>query len=830
MRSRMIAICMGILVTGHFSTLPQLFSIAWVLLLIFSLRVLLHYLYKTPDLFLSIGKFSTTLCWFFLLGVGWASGWGQHSLSRVLAANLEGRDIWVTGEVVSLPEPTGRARQFEFFVATACLELTGDSCSGSTVDVAGRRLLLNYYGEKLIAPGNRWLFQVRLNRPHGFANPGVFDYEAWLFEKRISAKGYVRENQSNTKLGENNLSLSALRYRLRNKILQASTGLNFQGIMLALTLGDKSLIRAQQWDLFNHTGTSHLIVISGLHVGFITLLVFNLTNYLVRLLPVLLLYIPAQTVAAYAAILGALFYSFLAGFSLPTQRAFIMIALFMWGKITARNTPVSMVFCIAATVVLMLSPLAGMSAGFWLSFIAVFALLFVFTGMNKIPDLGPGRRGTGYGEIDRGRYFSGWSDKWGRSQAVVFIALIVPLAMWTQQLSLVAPLANIVAIPLVSLVLVPVCLLAAMLLLVFDNAVVETLASWLFQLAEYLLQWLIGGLRLLLELAPSSGLFTFYSVSVWSCISAAIACLLLLMPRGWGGKYLFFPLLLPLLFPVTDQVATGQVEVDVLDVGQGLAVLVRTTHHTLVYDTGPRFSDSFDTGKAVVVPVLRRRGVASIDMLVVSHSDNDHAGGADSVLALMEVRAIRSGSSDFNPAMKSAAVSKRACVAGEKWSWDTVQFEFLHPDDNNSESANNSSCVLKIDVGGRSGREANPQYAPQSLLLVGDIEGRVERRLVDRYAGQLSADILVAPHHGSNTSSTSVFLDAVNPVVVIYSSGYRNQFGHPTIAVRERYRNRGTVAYNTANTGLLNFSLGGSGFSAQIHSFREENRRYWFTE
>ncbi|MES3008068.1 MAG: DNA internalization-related competence protein ComEC/Rec2 [Pseudomonadota bacterium] len=797
MRSRMIAFCSGTAVVSHLSDLPALHFI-WLIALAVPLCVTV---WRAPA--------PVAVAAALLLGIGWAIGVGSARLAALLPAELEGEDFWVTGEVRGLPQSNGRSQQFTFQVESSCFTLLPRDCSDQPPEFSSRfndrKILLNHYGSVDLIPDQRWLLRVRLNQPHGFANPGGFDYEGWLFQQAYAAKGYVRENPFNVHLEDGPLSISLVRFRLREKMLAAMQDLPHASIILALVLGDQEQISAESWSLFTATGTNHLIVISGMHIAFVALLCYGLCNRLVRVSPWLLLRIPAQKCGALGAVTGALLYGVLAGFSVPTQRSCIMVLVFMSGQLMGRQLPVSFSFCLALTLVLLINPLSLTGAGFWLSFGAVGTLLLAFGGIRHLrgadrhPDTGEHERWS-------------WQRLWQQHvqpQYVVFIGMIVPLAIMMQQLSLLSPLANVLAIPLVNILVVPVALLGTLLLVIH-----APLGALLLTVADHVLAVVIWLLQALTRQSGELVLWQFFGLTIAALVFAGFGTLLLLMPRGWPARWLALVMFLPLLFPQRQRLDPGIAEITVLDVGQGLAVVVQTAEHVLVYDTGPRLSESFDTGSAVVFPFLRRNGLRRVDRLIVSHGDNDHAGGVESLLKLMEIGDI-AGSTW--PALGKAPENFALCEQHQRWEWDGVQFEILHPPAGLPYDGNDSSCVLRIEAAG------------QSALLPGDIEAEAERRLLQAYGAALGSDVLVAPHHGSRTSSSAAFLTAVQPSVVLYSAGYRSQFGHPAPDVVARYESLGVAPYNTALSGALTLRLGETATLLPPQEFRSHERRYWFT-
>lgn len=789
MRSRMIAFCLAIVAVCQFPRVPDLPNGA-----LFGVLLCAGFLccQKSQRIALPAAL---------MLGMSWGVLDAQTRIAEVLPQALEGADFWVTGEVRGLPQRHARAQQFNFWVRESCFELIPSRCQSSQSLFSDRLILLNYYGDADIEPGQVWRWRVRLNQPHGFANPGGFDYEAWLLMQGFAAKGYVRITPFNEHLGQSWAWLDNARYRLRAALVAALEGRANVGSLLALIMGDRSLISDEQWALFSATGTNHLIVISGLHVGFVALLCFGLGNGLARLSPRLLHRVAAQQVGAFCAITGASAYALLAGFSLPTQRAVVMLSIFMGAQLLSREFPRSFSFWLAMSVVLILNPMSPVGAGFWLSFTAVATLLFALGSYQSIAHDGKNDMTT-----VSSRVRALWRN-WVRPQWVVFIGLSAPLLLWTQQLSILSPVANIVAIPLVSLLIVPLALLATCLL-----SLAPSLAVWLLGVADRMVTVLQAGLSLISTLSGDIGVWQGALSGVVVTVMSIAACGLLLMPKAWPGKGLMPLFLLPLLWPATNVLPVGRVQLWVLDVGQGLAVLIRSKNHVLLFDTGPAFSGSFDAGSGVILPFLRQQGVQHIDHLVISHGDNDHQGG---------MAAIVEGISVGNITVSSAppgVFGFSFCHTGQAWEWDGVHYEFLMPQANAPYLGNDSSCVLRIDTGGH------------SALLTGDIESSGEQTLLSLSGERLQSTVLIAPHHGSASSSSAEFVAAVQASAVVYSAGYRSQFAHPAPQVSALYAALGVCAWNTALSGALLFELDGQGSALgplKPTEYRGSRPRFW---
>ncbi|MBU2099177.1 MAG: DNA internalization-related competence protein ComEC/Rec2, partial [Gammaproteobacteria bacterium] len=600
------------------------------------------------------------------------------------------------------------------------------------------------------------------------------------------------------------INISRLRAALAADIEQIPA-LGNAGVLKALVVGDRDDISSAQWDLFTATGTNHLVVISGLHVGFVALCAWTLINRLSRRFPRLLLRVPAQHLAGYSAIMAAACYSLLAGFSLPTQRALIMITVLMASRISGRSVAPADSLAVAALLVLLMDPMAVTQAGFWLSFAAVASLFFAFVGYGQ--PLHQNRQST---------IKTLWQ-RWVQPQWAVSVGLLLPLLLWTGQMSLNAPLANVFAIPLVSLLVVPLALVGAMMLSI-DMTWTHAAAQFLLQQADRLLDWL--QMFLVFISAWSPALWRPAVPSLLTMMLMALSSIVLLMPRGLAPRWLALPLLLPLIWPPPPaRPPVGRVWLQFLDVGQGLAVVVHTRQHHLLFDTGPALGPDFDAGRAVILPYLYQSHVSYLDALIVSHWHADHSGGLNTVADNMAIGRRLAG-----PAQSSAAnwyddYRFEGCEAGQHWQWDDVHFTVLFPPADPSLAAdgnvNNSSCVLLIEAGG------------QGVLLTGDIEEAAERRLLATHADLLDVDVLQAPHHGSRSSSSAAFVQATSPTWVVMSAGYRNRFDHPHSDIVERYQRHGAQVLFSADSGAVLMEIGGEK-PVLLFRHRQQHRRFWF--
>ncbi len=768
MRSNILAFALGVGLLQMQPTLPALPLLAGALPAAFLLVILVR---RQPIARRGLAVLSCAL-----LGFSWAALRADWRLHDQLPEEWEGRDVQVVGVIAALPHGFERGERFAFDV--------------ETVETAGARLPhrinLSWYHGWLedewrdglaIRPGERWRFTVRLKRPHGNANPHGFDYEAWLFERNLRATGYVRPRADAQRLTDFVLrpdyAIERLRDLIRRSFFTVLPDAHYVGILVALAIGDQQAIPAEQWLLFRQTGVTHLMSISGLHVTMVAALFAGLVGWLWRRSERLVLFLPAPKAAIAAGWLAAGGYSLLAGFAVPAQRTFYMltvVALALW---SSRNLGPSRSLLLALLVVLVLDPWAVLAAGFWLSFAAVALLFFV----------GTARLGGRHG------WRSGLAH-WGATQWAVSIGTLPLMLLLFQQFSLVSPIANALAIPLVSFVITPLALLFA----VFTWPLLLHVDHWLLAALMECLAWLAGW-PLWEQPAPPLA----------ATLLAVVGVIWLLMPRGFPARWLALYLLLPAVFAPAARPPSGEAWVDVLDVGQGLAVVVRTTQHTLLYDTGPLYSAESDAGQRIVVPYLRATGIERIDALVVTHRDKDHSGGLVAVQeALPIVRTLSS----------LPELAGERCVAGQTWTWDGVRFTILHPStaDYGRQTAktNNMSCVLRIE------------NAFGGVLLTSDIEARDEQALLAPAADQLRSDVLLVPHHGSATSSTPDFVAAVAAREAIIPVGYRNRFQHPRPEVVARYA--GSRLWRSDRDGAVRIDLASA---LALSSYRNEYRRYW---
>jgi len=694
--------------------------------------------------------------------------WASNTLlERRLQTPLIGQDITITGSIASVPQYQSRSVRFDFKPKPSAHNLP-------------HKIRLSWYQplpENLTA-GAQWQLTVRLKPPHGTMNPGGFDYERWLFQQSIGATGYVRKNINNKKLAESPaFNINKLRQSLAEQIQTQLSDSDNIGLIQGLLTGLRHNISPHQWQVLQQSGTSHLLAISGLHIGLAAAIGFFCFRWLWSMRANNLLTLPAKQAGAVGGFLLALFYAALAGFSIPTQRALIMLVVLLLALSVRKPISSSQVLSCACLLVLLFDPLAVLSIGFWLSFSAVGIILFLSQHRHPKP-------------------------RWQWAKVHVFIALgLTPLLLlFSLQTSLVAPIANLIAVPFVSLIIVPLLLLSAILIWLYPPA-----SAVLLKLADSLIGLLMQLLSNLASLPYSHWENTH--IPNYFFIPLFIATFIILSPKGLPAKWLAILGFLPLLAATTNQPKQGDFDFTLLDVGQGLSAVIQTQHHTLVFDAGAKFSEQSDAGKNVVGPYLRYQGLNKIDTLIISHSDNDHIGGAQSLLKHFPTHTVLSS-------QKTDLLNSQLCLADQSWQWDGVSFTLLNPHPSQIGSKNNLSCVLKVS------------NASHSVLLSGDIERQTEKKLIDRYGPQLASTILVAPHHGSNTSSTLDFIEAVNAKTILFPTGYLNRYHFPNEQVIQRYQNSGAKRYNTADHGAVLMQLKQQK-PQQLLTWRQAAKKIW---
>ncbi len=728
----------------------------------------------------------------FVAGVGYTCWRSAAVLADSLPEAAMGRNIQLSGVVDSLPDRTARGQRFQLRVEHVDSEFH-----------VPERIQLSVWNAQqdgdatdkpVVGPvkaGERWSFVVRLKRPHGLANPHGYDLEARLFESGVRATGYVKSGERiDAFVPGFATGIARLRSMIRDRFdaVLPQDAYPDAGILTALAIGDQKAISGSLWQVFAKTGTTHLMSISGLHVTLFSGLIALLVSSIWRRLPKLVSRLPAQKMGVFCGWFAAAFYTLIAGAGVPALRTLFMLTVGAIALLTGRHVSPFKILLLALVVVLLLDPWAGMSPGFWLSFVAVGLLLWAALSEHVSSSEQRSWR----------QRLSLWVKGFGRTQWAVTIGTLPFLLLFFSQFSLISPLTNAVAIPWVSGVVTPITILA--LVVPWDG---------LLYLADALMSPLLAFLNWSAALPLAIWHAPVPSPSVFGL--ALLGALWWLMPAGLPGRWLAIILCLPLVLPKLEVIPAGQARVEVLDVGQGLAVVVRTHRHVLLYDTGPYYSSEADAGVRVIVPYLRSIGVNRLDGMVVTHRDTDHSGGAQSVLESMPVGWV-ADAPDTQFADAVPGVRAKTCRAGSGWTWDGVRFDFMHPSAPKAVkdlASNHQSCVLQVSIGDK------------RMLLTSDIELADEQQMVSN--GLPKSQVLLVPHHGSGTSSSQTLLDAVQPEIAIIPVGYRNRYRHPKPSVMAAYETRKIRTYRTDTDGMVQVDLP----SMKVSAYRQIRQRYW---
>ena len=710
-------------------------------------------------------------------GYAWAAFCAHVQMGASLPDGLEGKDIEIAGTVRGLPDAGPHRVRFDLEVGPR---------AGAPIEAG--RIRLSWYEVRMApAPGSVWHLTVRLRRPRGWRNPGGSDYEGRLFANRIIATGYVRSARRVGSAPALSLArMDAARAGLARWIRSVLDGYGSEDLVRALAIGDRSGVSERRWRTLRVTGIAHLMAISGLHIGMAAGAVYWIALRVWTLVPRAALLIAAPQVAGVAAMLAAFGYALLAGFSLPTQRALLMLAVVIGSRLSRRCILPSHGLALALVAVLIADPHAVRSPGFWLSFVAVAAIVMA---LATRPAASP-------------RTLTGRLRTLATVQVAVTVGLApVTLSVFAEQ-SLVSPFVNALVIPLVGAIVVPVILagLLAGVLLPSAGAVVLAAAALLLDALWPAIEWVAAHAVMLR--APGG-------IGAWQLAAAAVGVLIVLAPRGLTPRWLGIAWMLPMLAMRPTPVGPGAWRMTVLDVGHGLSVVVETARHVLVYDTGPRVGTRLDAAALAVLPYLAERGHDTVDRVVLSHGDSDHVGGYRRLAESVTLgRMVANGA--VGPHRPDSA-----CVAGHRWSWDGVSFEVLYPFEGRTGFDNDHSCVVRVEGSGG------------SVLLTGDIETGGERALVARSGAGLATDVLVVPHHGSATSSTRGFIDAVSPSIALFSASGQGRFRLPHPAVMARYVEAGVATYTTSRCGAITIAFPPDGEPTVVRLEREVGRRYW---
>lgn len=706
----------------------------------------------------------------------------QIFLDKQISPKLEGQVLEVIGCVTAMPQQIQENIRFRFAVQSAHL------VSGESV-VLPPLVMLGWYANasglgpqpSAVQAGDVWSLSIKLKAPHGHINPHGFDYELWLWEQNVQATGYVRHGAHDAipKLIERSWAypIERLRQLVRQWVYAQLGDQEGAGVVVALLLGDQSAIERGDWDVFRATGVAHLMAISGLHITALAWLVARCVAWIWRRSNTWsnlswCMWLPAQKAAMLAALLTAVAYSVFTGWAIPAQRTVWMLGAVLALRMYGLRWPAYQVLLLAATVVLIADPWALLQPGFWLSFMAVSILFVGSQSFQFLPAL-------------------------VREQFLMSVCMAPISLLFFHQVSLIGFFANLFAVPWVTCVVTPLSMVGLLV------PVAWNFAAWAISGLGFCLSWLAS-----LSWAQWSAPAAPFGLGVLSIAGMFVFA----MPFAWWWRLTGALCIWPVLYWQAPRPLEGEFELVGADMGQGHAVLVRTAHHSLLYDTGPRYSPETDAGQRVLVPLLMALG-ERLNRVIISHQDSDHSGGAHSVLKMQsQADVLTSIPSDH---LLRTMHPMQKCVAGQQWQWDGVRFWVLHPqatDYAKRLKPNALSCVLRLE-----------STSGASALLAADIEATQEIQLVQSGI-PLKSDWLLVPHHGSATSSTLSFLKAVSPRIAWVQAGYRNRFGHPRPEVLARYETQGIQVFQSVWCGASTWQ---SARPEQMHCTRDAQRRYW---
>ncbi len=763
----------------------------------------------------------------FTLGFAWNADYAQDRLSNILSIEHEGKDLVLEGRVNALPQSSPVGAKFSFEVDQAFLGRELIESFPAQIYLSWQPAWRNPQDVPEVIPGQRWEFKVKIKRPYGSLNPHAFDFERWSFHQDFGASGSVRSGklilEKDITFTEFALAMEYQRWKLRQKIRRSlPTDARYGGVIAALVMGDQNAIDQDDWRVFNATGIGHLISISGLHVTMLAGFGAMFATFLWRrnTLP---LWVPVGKVAAAAGFLTAFVYAWLAGFQIPAQRTMYMVGVVAFALWSGRNPRSFDIWWWALFFVLVIDPMAPYTPGFWLSFGAVAAILYAMQDSDGLLGLPTGR------ELE-----VHWKDRAiqalreaCRVQAVVTIALLPLTLYWFYQISIVSPLANAIAIPVVSYIVTPLAIAGALLpdfigrwLLMPAHATMDYLAIMLAWMANW--KWSIAWSN---------------QPAWWALALSTIGIIVAIRPgaiqESWVSRLAGLALCVTLFIqPLTPgHLSKGEFRATVLDIGQGTAVLIETKTKRLLYDTGP-IQGKDNAGQRIILPYLRGRGINHIDRMVISHSDSDHIGGAATLLKEISFDSMMGSLPSTNPLLanlENRKIPAIPCRFGQQWSWDGVDFHIWHPheqtvfEDQHPRKPNEVSCVLEV------------RNSTTSFWLTGDVEKQGEAEITERLT-QTALNhlkdknlIFMAPHHGSKTSSSQELLTALSPDEAFAQNGYRNRYGHPHPTVTARYQMMNIPFYQTPTTGaqIWTFSRKPELNSSEPYFWRKDVSRLW---
>ena len=737
----------------------------------------------------------------FIVGFSWNARYAENRLENILSTELEGKEFTLEGRVAALPQSSSSGAKFAFEVDQAFSEKEALNPFPKRIYLSWQPAWRNPQDIPEIIPGQHWRFKAKLKRPYGSLNPYTFDFERWSFHQDFGASGSVRSGElvldQDIAWSEFELRMELARWQLRKKIQSMLPGdARYVGVLIALVMGDQNAINQDDWQVFNATGIGHLISISGLHVTMLAGVGASLAAFIWRRrsLPLIA---PVSKVAAVAGLTTAFIYAWLAGFQIPAQRTMYMVGVVAFALWTGRNPRSFDIWWWALALVLLIDPMAPYTPGFWLSFGAVAAILFAMGKSSGLLGIPTGK------ELEMH-----WAHRAMhalreacRVQLVVTLALLPFTLFWFYQVSIVSPLANAFAIPLVSYIVTPLAIAGALL--------PEFFGRWLMLPAHLSMEYL----AIALQWMASWNWSVVWSRQPewWALIISGCTIVYVIRPgamsESWKLRLLgtvvsVTVLLIPSL--QVSQLTYGEFKAVVLDIGQGTSVLIETANKKLLYDTGPIQGNKDDAGQRIILPYLRGRGIHHIDRMVISHSDSDHIGGAASLLKHIGFDSMMGSLPINNPLLQNLGARKIPaipCRFGQRWVWDGVEFLVWHPSeetvfaDQYYGKPNEMSCVLEV------------RNQKSSLWLTGDVEKQGEGEITERLTSKMLSEIgeresiFMAPHHGSKTSSSLALLQRLDPDQAFAQNGYRNRYGHPHPDVTARYRALDIPFHQTPQTG-----------------------------
>jgi competence protein ComEC len=762
----------------------------------------------------------------FAMGFSWNAHYAEKRLENILPMELEGKEFTLEGRVSALPQSNSSGARFAFEIDRATSGKDVLHNFPWRIYLSWQPAWRNPQEIPEVIPGQRWRLKAKLKRPYGSLNPHTFDFERWSFHQDFGASGSVRSGElliaRDIAWAEFELRMELARWHLRKKIQSMlPEDARYVGVLIALVMGDQNAINQDDWQVFNATGIGHLISISGLHVTMLAGVGASLAAFIWRRRAWPLI-APVSKVAAVSGFMTAFIYAWLAGFQIPAQRTMYMVGVVAFALWTGRNPRSFDIWWWALAFVLLIDPMAPYTPGFWLSFGAVAAILYAMGGSSGLLGIPTGKEL----EVHWMRRMSQALREACRVQAVVTLALLPFTLFWFYQVSIVSPLANAFAIPLVSYVVTPLAIAGALL--------PEFIGRWLLLPAhasmEYLaivLEWMAGW---------SWSVVWSKQPEWWMLLLSGCGIIYAIRPGDIGEtckwRLLAITLAVPLFFWPTQfnsHLSEGEFRAIVLDIGQGTAVLIETANKRLLYDTGPIQGKKDDAGQRVILPYLRGRGISQVDRMVISHSDSDHIGGAASLLKHIQLDSMMGSLPSANPLLQNLHIRKIPaipCRFGQRWEWDGVEFVIWHPHeetvfaDQYPGKPNEMSCVLEV---------RNQQ---SSLWLTGDVERQGEAEITERLDEKMLQEIgereliFMAPHHGSKTSSSLALLNRLEPNEAFAQNGYRNRYGHPHPDVTARYRGLGIPFYQTPETGAQTWLFKNDAKSS-TQFLRHDIKRLW---